>query len=366
MASKEPVYGVPVREPVYHFPWQTLDAIIAGRSAIDLEGLRLTTVQAANEFIASYGYNVTDAADGAEMAQIWDLSAAFIATSLLPYAELTHVPFELPHEYPDLLLIASTPDHPLRNWACSFLRVSHAVVHARYGQDMQALENGRIQLLEHLKPHLVAGAAGTVVSDGEMTIPLVRLDLKREKPWESLVLKLLHKVDNVATEVYDHLGLRFVTPDKAYALLLLKYFRLNNLFCFANIKPSRSLNTLIDLLEFKSGFQELDSAYLAGELSFKAFQSAVHKLGTNPDTGLGRNPHSDQGYQTMQFTARMMVRATHGDTITRTFVPFEVQIMDEAAYHANRAGKAEHGAYRERQRLAVCRRVFPWALPNDT
>ena len=49
-----------------------------------------------------------------------------------------------------------------------------------------------------------------------------------------------------------------------------------------------------------------------------------------------------------------------GRAVTRAFVPFEVQIMDEAAYDATQAGAAAHQAYRVRQRLAVCKRVFAW------
>ena len=47
MSQAEPMVGVPINDPVYHFPWQVLDAIIAGRSAIDLSGMRISTLQEA-------------------------------------------------------------------------------------------------------------------------------------------------------------------------------------------------------------------------------------------------------------------------------------------------------------------------------
>jgi uncharacterized protein (TIGR04562 family) len=294
------------------------------------------------------------------MDEVYRQALCFMREVLLPHEGLTDIPEGFPPTYTDVLLVASTSDHPLRDWACSFLRVSHAVVHARYSQNHEVLAEARRQVFERFSAHLKVSQSGMLVSDGEMHVPLIRCDFKPEKPWESLVLKLLHKVDNVAQEVYDHLGVRFVTPDKAYALLLLKYFRQHNVFAFANVKPSRSVNTLVDLKDFRKRFEELEEGYHHGELSFKEFTRGVHRLGQVPDGTHERNPHSAGQYQTIQFTARALVKLPFGTGLTRTFVPFEVQIMDEAAYKEAQNGEASHQAYRARQRLAVCRRVFPW------
>lgn len=360
MTLHDPVAGVPIHDPVYHFPWAVLDAVIAGRSAIDLRGLRISTHQEANDFLSAYGFDVEDPYDIAEMDEVFHQASRFMREVLLPYEGLTDLPENLPTGFADLLLVVSTSDHALRDWACSLLRVSHAVVHARYSQNPEVLAVARKQIFDRFSTHLKVSQKGMLVSDGEMHVPLLRCDFKPEKPWESLVLKLLHKVDNVAQEVYDQLGVRFVTPDKAYALLLLKYFREHNVFAFANVKPSRSVNTLVDLKAFRTSFEELEEAYHHGELTFKEFTSGVHLLGDSPDAAHERNPHSASQYETIQFTARALVRMPAGSQLTRTFVPFEVQIMDEAAYHASQHGEASHQAYRTRQRLAVCQRVFPW------
>ena len=363
MSQLDDVAGVPITDPIYRFPWATLEAIVEGRSAIDLEGLRVGTRGDAYDFIRIYGLDPDDPLDGPELAAIAERSVYFLENVLLPWEGLTALPEALPRAYPDLLLVASTPDHPLRDWACSFLKVSHAVAHARYSQDPDLLAAARHQIFERFSVHLKVGSSRLIVSDGEMNIPLVRCDFKAEKPWESLVLKLLHKVDSVAQEVYDHLGVRFVTPDKAYAVLLLKYLRVNNVFAYPNVKPSRSINTLIDLPAFRAAFEELEEAYHQGELTFKEFTQGVHRLDAAPSRENERNPHSAATYQTMQFTARALVRVVRGGAITRAFVPFEVQIMDAPAYEASQAGAAAHQAYRIRQRLAVCRRVFHWHAP---
>ncbi|MEB3330587.1 MAG: TIGR04552 family protein [Candidatus Sericytochromatia bacterium] len=360
MSQLDDLAGAPITDPFYRFPWQTLEAIVEGRSAIDLTGLRVSRREAAVEFLRVYGLDPTDPLDEAELETIAGQARHFIEEVLLPWEGLASVPPELPATYPELLLLASTPDHPLRDWACSFLKVSHAVAHARFTQDPTLLEAARAQIFERFSVYIRAGHARLIVTDGEVSIPLVRCDFKPHKPWESLVLKLLHKVDSVAQEVYDHLGVRFVTPDKTYALLLLKFLRSNNVFAYPNVKPSRSVNTLVDLAAFRGRFDELEEAYHQGELTFREFTGAVHQLGEPSQREHGRNPHSSAAYQTMQFTARALVRVPRDGGVYRAFIPFEVQIMDEAAYLQNQGGEAAHHAYRVRQRLAVCRRVFPW------
>jgi uncharacterized protein (TIGR04562 family) len=360
LSQLDDLAGSPISDPVYRFPWQTLEAMVEGRSAIDLTGLRVSTREGALDFLRAYGLDPDDPLDDAELQTISGQARHFIEDVLLPWEGLSGLPTELPSTYPELLLLASTPDHPLRDWACSFLKVSHAVAHARFSQDPTLLEAARAQIFERFSAHIKAGHARLIVTDGEVSIPLVRCDFKPHKPWESLVLKLLHKVDNVAQEVYDHLGVRFVTPDKAYALLLLKYLRSNNVFAYPNVKPSRSVNTLVDMAAFRSRFEELEEAYHQGELTFREFTGAVHQLGAPAQREHERNPHSAATYQTMQFTARALVRVLREGGVQRAFIPFEVQIMDEAAYLHNQGGEAAHHAYRVRQRLAVCRRVFPW------
>lgn len=366
MSQLDNVVGVPIHDPVYHFPWQVLDAIIAGRSAIDLKGLRISTPDEACDFLVAYGLDPDDPSDAAELHEVFAQARVFIREELLPLANERDRLDELPDDYAQVLLMASTSAHPLRDWACTFLRVSHAVVHARFSRDADVQAAARVQIFERFSAHLKVGTSGMIVSDGEMHIPLLRCDFKAEKPWASLVLKLLHKVDSVAQEVYDHLGVRFVTPDKAYALLLLKYFRQHNVFAFANVKPSRSVNTLIDVRAFRTAFERLEEDYHAGELTFKEFTSAVHRLGEPPHGENDRNPHSASDYQTIQFTARALVRVPTPQGLRRVFVPFEVQIMDAEAYAGIQQGAATHEAYRRRQREAVYRRVFPWAPGTRT
>ncbi|MEB3285450.1 MAG: TIGR04552 family protein [Candidatus Sericytochromatia bacterium] len=362
MTSHSEIGGSPISDPIYRFPWQTLGAIVEGRSVIDLVGLRVSTREAALDNLRAYGLDPDDPLDASELEEISQQTAHFFNSVLLPWRSLSGLPEDLPKTFPELFLLASTPDHPLRDWACSFLKVGHAVAHARYAQDPALVKAARSQIFERFSAHLKLGQSRMLITDGEMIIPLLRCDFKAEKPWESLVLKLLHKVDSVAQEIYDHLGVRFVTPDKAYALLLLKYLRVNNVFAYPNVKPSRSVNTLIDMNAFQKTFDDLDESYRQGDINFREFTGLVHQIDTPPSREHDRNPHSASTFQTMQFTARALVKVRRGEEVQRAFIPFEVQIMDQAAFEENQEGQAAHREYRVRQKEAVCERVFPWAV----
>ncbi|MDB5096980.1 MAG: hypothetical protein JWM80_1401, partial [Cyanobacteria bacterium RYN_339] len=84
MSTPDHVLGRAVNDPIYHFPWSQLDAIIAGRSAIDLTGLRIGTREAARGFEAAYGFDPDDMMDRAELAEVRRRAARFIEEVLLP------------------------------------------------------------------------------------------------------------------------------------------------------------------------------------------------------------------------------------------------------------------------------------------
>lgn len=352
-----------VEEPAYHFPWPLLDAVMAGRSAIDLDHLAIHDREQALAFIRAYGFEPADPGDARDMAEVMALTRLFIDEQLLPYGGLTTVPDDLVGDWEDLLLQASQPMHPLSRWSCSFLRVAHAVCHGRYIEEQAFLGAARELVFSRFKSHIRQSATGLFLGDEHLAIPLLRLDLKPEKPWQSIVLKLLQKPDSVAQEIYDHIGVRLVTPDLAYALLAVKYLRSRHVFSFPHVKPSRSVNTLVDVAAFREGFEALRKAYKAGQLDETAFHSQVHALHCTPKRPRKRaNPHSGDSYRAIQFTCRVMVKIELQDgRVQRSFLPFEVQIMDMAAYNDAQHGAGSYASYKERQKRTACQRIFPWA-----
>ncbi|MBU6430646.1 MAG: TIGR04552 family protein, partial [Cyanobacteria bacterium REEB65] len=287
------------------------------------------------------------------------LALAFIEEELLPAGTFSEIPVELPHDPVQLLLLAARVDHPLRDWACSVLRVCHVVAHGIYLPGRDRVAEACAQLEARLRPHLRTEGSKLFLGD----IPLVRCDFKTEKPWNSLLLKLLCKKDSVAEEIYDQVGVRIVTQSRADTLLVIRYLADQHVVVYPNVKPSRSHNTLLELGDFRRYVSEARADLEAGRISDEDFaerlQSYQHEASIQ--SSALRNPYTDEHYRSVQFTTRIMIsRKDDAGTVERYFFPFELQIMDEQAYRRNMVGKSNHQAYRDRQREAARRRVFPW------
>ncbi len=347
------------------FEWEILSSMVSGGSAIDLGRLAFGSEHEAEEFLAAYGFDPRDEDGQREIAKIIPLALRFLEEELLPVGPLTEVPPDLPHDPVQLLLIASQVEHPLRDWACSMLRVCHVVAHGLYLPGRERVADACAQVEQRIRQNLRYQGGVQYLGD----IEIVRLTFKTEKPWNSLLLKLLCKKDSVAEEIYDQVGCRFVTRTKLDALRVLRYMRENNLFAYPNVKPSRSHNTLIDLADFRRFMREAWTDLEMGRLTAEQLEAKVaaydHEPPTTPEF-IPRNPYSDQQYRSLQFTARILiVRKAPDGVVDRYFFPFEVQIMDQSAWERNMVGKSNHAAYRERQRGDARRRVFPWLRLQD-
>ena len=88
-------------------------------------------------------------------------------------------------------------------------------------------------------------------------VPLLDFVTKSKKSRESVIIKLLHKAENVAEELFDRVGVRIVTKDRVDTLRAIRILIENNVVIPHNIKPSRSINTIIDIDKFKDIHQSL-------------------------------------------------------------------------------------------------------------
>ncbi len=341
------------------YDWEIISAIVSGGSAIDLGRLTYRTEQAARAFLAAYGFDPREEEGQREMRKIVPLALAFIEEELLPVGPLERIPPDLSHDPVELLTYASQPEHPLRDWACSLLRVCHAVAHGMYLPGRDRVSEACAIFEGRLRPHLRHSRGKLYLGD----IPIVRSEFKTEKPWNSLLLKMLYKKDSVAEEIYDQVGLRIVTYSRADTLLVIRYLVDRNVVVYPNIKPSRSHNTLIDLAEFRRFLDGARKGLEDGRLDGAGFEAEIEAYQREVDVRAGavRNPYTDEHYRSIQFTTRVMItRKTDAGDVERFFFPFEIQVMDEQAYRRNIVGKSNHQAYRERQRDAARHRVFPW------
>ena len=358
----------------YIFPWPTLQAMVGGTSALDLPRLTLHSLQEAEGFLERYGFDWSLEQERVDIESIRQEALAFMHNELFIDVDL-EVPAALSGEgdVRRLLLLASNGEGEQQQWACAVLRVMHAFTHARSALDDWFGEAIRMQVLDRFAPSL-SDADGTLhLGTGNDSIPLHTFSIKHRKSVPSVVMKLLHKVENVATDIFDRIGVRIVTQSRFDALLVVRFLRRSNTVAFANIKASRSRNTLVDLDWLKSALTTVDTLIAQGDLESDKRREWLRKACQDSPfpSSRGSNPHSSQEYRALQFTCRQLIRVPGermgqpGQTL-RFFFPYEVQVLDQASFEATRSGRASHTDYKRRQRATVRRRILGPAICPDT
>jgi uncharacterized protein (TIGR04562 family) len=373
-------------------PWEMMETFVAGRSGVDIPRLYVRDLEDARDFLASYGFDVTRADHRREMEAIRVESLEFIDDLIADEPDITIVPAVREEtDVPRLLRLASRSQcDELQRSACSLLRVMHTFAHCgSYFQD-QYEDHIRAQILDRFQPHIHEAADGTrTLGNGPDAIPLLDFQLRGRKSRHSLAMKLLHKAENVAADVFDWLGVRFVTRHRFDTLLVVRYLRENHVVMFANVKPGRSRNTLVDLERVRHQMADVSDDVRAGRvpeyerLSTLRTRVAQTEYPGSPEPTY--NPYSSVAYHSIQFTCSQQIRVPNPhlgmidhvmkqrtraatvrkmlerfgvDTEVRFFFPYEVQIMDADAYERSRSGLASHEVYKARQRHAVKRRLW--------
>ncbi len=388
----------------YDFSWETLRSFLEGVSPIDLKRLALRDQPEAHAFLRHYGYDLNDPVERDEVEQVYLEALAYLKRHLCPAPREGDRSLTLPAELegledPSALLVLASHDpegEPLQPWACAALRVMHTISHANHALRSAYYSDIKRQILDRYRQHLTEDASGHLyMGEGLLAVPLAGIFFREEKSRESLILKLLHKPDNVAQSVYDRIGVKIVTPTKVDALLVLKYIRKHNLAIFANVTPGRSRNTLVDLKQFRSAYESLTDAEGPPEEDQLdiAFMRSVHTPDHEQEveTGVALNPHSSPDFRCIQFTCRQLIKVenpSHNvahrirtylrDTMPgpeleelllelegpahereqRFFFPYEVQIMDVENHLRTEIGESSHAHYRLRQLRTARARVL--------
>jgi uncharacterized protein (TIGR04562 family) len=194
----------------------------------------------------------------------------------------------------------------------------------------------------------------------------------------------------VAEDIFDRVGIRFVTETLFGSLLVVKFLKDRMIVMPPNIKPSRSRNTLIDVDSFRGQLTDWLDRADRGEMDE---QELVHKLEAvtsaplvNPD-----NPHSSEFYRSIQFTCRQLIKLRnplydelkeirslaksksldeemmkaieridlkHIQREVRFFYPYEVQIVDTKSADENEKGRSAHSEYKKAQLHTALKRVM--------
>lgn len=392
---------------MWKFPWPVMDVLIGGNSSIDLPELKLSGWDEATEFLRAYGYDPDRPADLRLMHAVVVEAIAFIETVLITPRE-----WEKGIRPPDEVLMCEDPRQLLmwasslspaerasRYWSCAILRVMHTIAHLEGVNRYISVAAARQQIMARFQKYIFRDEDKQLwFGLGPHRVKLARLEWKDKKTRRSIILKLLHKKDNVAETIYDYLGVRFVTTRLCDVMMVVKYLRQFHIVSFPNCYPSRSRNNLIDTTRFRTQVETLRDMLTAGSISPTEFETMVARLTAPAVVTASQNPHSSQSYHSVQLTCRQLVtmpnpqfawldkleqqlltaqlpkdtmqelkelralvggwHAVRDDRDVTAFYPFEIQIMDADSHDQANSGTAAHGRYKTSQVRAARKRVL--------
>ncbi len=395
----------------FDFRWDVLDVIISGKSTIDSPtGFPIQSSDEANRFVLSYGYDLENPIESAELMGNYREALTFIRKNFLQPENPEGLRLEVPRkileltDVRDLFLMGGhllpgqandTAGAYLRYWACAILKVMHTIAHidkdlrTPYFSDIQQQIFDRFYKVIHRDSdgQLYLGDTGS----DPMRVDLIAFETKPKKSRDSIILKLLHKPENVAEDIFDRVGIRFTTKSTFDALRVVKFLKDRMIVMPPNIKPSRSRNTLVDVDAFRDTLPTLLSRAEQGELDeaslVRELETAAHPPRVNPD-----NPHSSEFYRAIQFTCRQLIKLRnplfedikelkavtkskgikdedllravdridlkHIQREVRFFYPFEVQVVDQLSAEENEKGRSAHSAYKKAQVQTAQKRVM--------
>lgn len=394
----------------YLFDWEQFDVVIGGRSALDSKYFIGQTFDAeyAEHFLKGYGFDPNDPINKAELFGNFQEALQFIKRYFLKEGSPDGLDLKVPQsiymitEVTDLFIMATKQktDQEVeeRLWAEVILKIMHTILHVDKDIRTNYFSVIQTQVFDRFYKVLVRDNDNKLYLSAPMKsdkIPLVEFETKSKKTRDSVILKLLHKVENVAEELFDRIGVRFITFGKLDTLRVIKFLLDTGVLIPHNIKPSRSLNSLIDLEEFKERHKKIIKMAMKNNLSEERFLQALERASNecvkNTVKMSGSNPHSSRGYHSIQFTGRQLIKyrnpfleqfnnlrniarekAEDNDLAKnilsldmsliardiRFFYPFEIQIVDQESYKNNTEGEASHQEYKRSQQISAMNRVF--------
>lgn len=359
------------------FEQSVLSSVVGGKSAIDIPSLNIHTLEQAEAFIAGYGFNWSESA---LQDQLW----YFHRRSLVLLQEKLGYKIEdIPEVLRDrksledlrkLLLWASSAkpeEKDLQKWSCALLRVMHVFVHSEKDLFSSFSHEIQKQILTPIQDCIYHdGTSGTTflksTRDESEQVALLGFEVKPFKTSSSTVIKLLAKPNALAMSVFDKLGVRFITNHMFDVFRVVRFLVQENMVSFPHIIPEQSSNNLYPVNVFLDACAEL----IRGPQNLKGAELDdffIQFLNRNSDTAnffRKENNFSGADYRFIKFISRKLIYAELPGQKEKFsfFYPFEVQIMDQEAHKKILSGPSEHQAYKERQKQAAKRRLFPEVL----
>jgi uncharacterized protein (TIGR04562 family) len=387
---------------------EVMNLMLRGHSVIDSHhGLPLRTLEAADDFLFRYGFNLENPVERAEALGNYHESLRFIRKYFLKPENAEGADLEIPRAFQELVdvrqLFLWAADKNLNEvgrarWACAILRVMHAVSHLDKDMRHDFFPEIQKQIFDlfYKEIHTADDQIYLGKPGSPDSVALDKFQTKPRKTRDSVILKLLHKKETLAEDVFDQIGVRFITKTRVGVVQVLKYLRDRYIVMSINLRPSRSRNNLIDPRLYRRTWRELHHAVQRGEITDRAaIARALEEALVEGYSGMQKeisehNPFSSGDFRSIQFTCRQLIKyrspayeelkslrahlKTHGDEEAkrlmerldfgqlakeqRFFYPFEVQILDKENYDQAESGEASHASYKAAQTKMAMKRVL--------
>jgi uncharacterized protein (TIGR04562 family) len=393
----------------YTFNWEAFDVVCSGKSSLDAKHYlsELYDKNQVTNFLAGYGFNITDPVENAELFGIFQEALQFIKRYFLIEGNPEGLHLKVPNylysitNISELFLSATgNSNFKLKTeeslWAGVILKVMHTILHADKDLRARYFSTVQQQTFDRFYKFILRDDENRLFLKNEAgtTIPLYDFQTKAKKTRDSVIIKLLHKQENVAEELFDRIGVRIITYNKLDALRVIEFLHKNYVIMINNIKPSRSQNTLVDLKMLRKRIGGLYKLSIRKQIPEDEFYQRLNNLiaesypqsSQDPD----KNVHSSNEYRAIHFTGRQLIKYRNPfmtsfnevrkqalkdkenplsqsllslDTSAisrdvRFFYPFEVQITDYESHLHNTQGEASHNEYKRSQLRSAMKRIF--------
>ncbi len=320
--------------------------LLRGGSIIDWHRLNFANENEAQQFAAAQALDLDDPRDRERAEAVKNAAIDYLRR---------HFDFPIPkpvakRDFVGLLMLASQKGHR-QLCACTILKVMHIIHHIEARELLFVLPMSDEEVF-HLVEQKVYRVMGQALSQG---FPIVEF-IGGRKNKDSVYTKLLSKPDVSAAQVYDKVRFRIVTRTRQDVLPVLNFFQ-RELFPFNFVIPGQSTNTLVRFHEYCQ--QEPPLRKLVPSL----------QLPLDIEDGLSPvyNRFTAPSYRVVHFVVDMPVAVSDSllgkvpEGVNRlgriVFVQTEFQVIDQRTDETNEASDASHASYKQRQKMAVMRRL---------
>lgn len=332
-------------------------------SMLDVVTLGLTDTHLIKKFLERHGSDLDDPKDLKYVSDVLKEAIAFFdeiiaretKDKIHPSLKKTNTIDGISHIFQTA---AGKHQRQLVPQACGLLRIAAAVDFLERDPLLAVLMEAEEKIRDKHKKHFFSSNGKTYFktgSPGEVPLEIIAAE-QRTKERFRIIAKLLHKPQNNAKEVVDHIGMRVTTKSAVDALsfLYLAFFKPDTaIFPGITIRIGETKQLLLNVDHLMEALRNPERAIvLFKELSEPTVDHS--DLTTMGDMDAKSNKYSSKEYRAIHVTFDLALTLKNGK---RVHFPIEIQVVDEESKHVNEV-RAPHEDYVVAQTSAVHDRLL--------